>query len=200
MLLQVFFIRSLRPSEKRISIGAYDDDGTVQGAISVILEAGQYDCDWLYVHPECRGIGVGNELYDEILTLIGTTGLIYPLSASFEVSEEDMALYGFFLSRDDAEVAFSHNRFYIEPEEIMRSMRLKEKLPALLEEKDFTLLDKKEKKRVLEKIATCTVGVSPAPRTGGNLFLYIPGGTLHIPYKYTLAVASKKRLDLTQLL
>ena len=82
------------PGDRRITIGAYDEDGTVQGAVSVMLMPDQYTCDWLYVHPACRGEGVGTGLYDQVLEFIYSPGMVYPLSACFEVSDEDRDLYG----------------------------------------------------------------------------------------------------------
>lgn len=140
------------PGEKRITIGAYDDDGTIQGAVSFLLMEDQYDCDWLYVHPECRGKGVGSGLYDQIRDFIQGTGMIYPLSASFEVSEEDRDLYGFFLSEDDVIVEYSHKRFYVKPEQIAAADILKKELLTGYQVELFSELNTEQKKEVLAEL------------------------------------------------
>ena len=140
------------PGTGRITIGAYGDDGTVQGAVSVIFMTDQYTCDWLYVHPECRGRGVGNGLYDQVLEFISATGLVYPLSASFEVEDEDRELYGFFLSRDDVLVDYSHRRFYIQPEEITASDMLKKEVHTKYRMRLYAELEAESRLAVLKEV------------------------------------------------
>ncbi len=138
--------------ENRLTIGACGDDDTVQGAISVLLMEDQYDCDWLYVHPKCRGQGVANGLFDQVLDFISTTGLVYPVSASFEVTEEDRDLYGFFLSRDDVVVDYSHRRFYLQPEQIGEAEMLKKEFHTEYRKESYSVLNKEKKREVLEEI------------------------------------------------
>ena len=140
------------PGDRRITIGAYGEDGTVQGAVSMILMEDQYTCDWLYVHPECRGRGVGTGLFDQILEFIGATGIVYPLSAVFEVRDEDRELYGFFLSRDDVMVDYSHRRFYIRPEEIEASKMLKKGVHTSYKKKLYAELDAESRREIKQKV------------------------------------------------
>ncbi len=138
--------------KERVTIGAYEDDGTICGAISIILSDCQYDCDWLYVHPQRRRQGVGKGLFEETLKFISGTGMIFPLFASFEVTEEDDSLYGFFLSRSDVDVEFSHDRYYVSHESILKSSELNKKMNVRLTEKVFDELSNYEKNQVIERI------------------------------------------------
>ena len=140
------------PGERRITIGAYGEDGTVQGAISMLLMPDQYSCDWIYVHPECRGQGIGTGLFDQALDFIQATGMVYPLTAGFEVSEEDRDLYGFFLSRDDVLVDYSHRRFYIRPEEIAAADMLQKEVHTNYKKKLFTELDAEKRRELLKEV------------------------------------------------
>ena len=140
------------PGENRVTIGAYEDDGTIQGAISVILADDQYDCDWLYVHPDCRRKGIGTGLFDQVMRFIRLTGMVYPLSAAFEVSGEDRELYGFFRAREDMLVDYSHMRYYIQPEQIDAAEALKQIPRTGFRRADYSELDQKEKKKVLKSI------------------------------------------------
>ena len=115
-------------NRNRYTIGAYDDDGMVAGAISFALFDDQYEVDWLYVIPPMREMGVATGLFNEIHRYISGTGEIYPIRAEFEVTEEDMSLLGFFLSRNEMDTGFSHYRFYVSPMDMAESEGLK--LPA----------------------------------------------------------------------
>ena len=138
--------------KKRVTIGAYEDDGTVCGAVSVILSDYQYDCDWLYVHPERRRQGIGKGLFEQVMKFISGTGMIFPVSASFEVTPEDDSLYSFFLSMDDVDVEFSHGRYYASHERIAEAPELHKKMNVRLTEKEFGELSDHEKNQVIELI------------------------------------------------
>ena len=82
---------------KRVSLGAYEDDGKILGSISVRMADDEYELDWLYVVPSYRRRGVAKGLFEEITAFISEMGTM-PLTAWFEVSEDDDALYRYFLS------------------------------------------------------------------------------------------------------
>ena len=49
------------------------------------------------------------------------TGEIYPLTAQYEVSESKRTLFDFFLSVEGMYTAYSHERYYVRPEELVDS-------------------------------------------------------------------------------
>ena len=106
--------------DNRATIGAYDDGGYVLGAISYAIMGFEYEIDWLYVHPLARRNGVGLGLVDQVIKAVFGTGDLYPVTASFETSDEDNALHSFFLSCDSLTTEYSHERFYVTPEDIRR--------------------------------------------------------------------------------
>ena len=98
---------------ERISIGAGSDGGEALGAVSVVYLNCQILIDWLYVDPLARNRGIGSALIAEIIEMITKTGERYPLVARFPVTEEEDSLHRFFLSLEEFEVSFSHDRYYV---------------------------------------------------------------------------------------
>ncbi len=106
-----------------ICLGAYEEDGSVCGAISLSYDGTQYDIDWLYVAGEKRLAGVGTGLIREVKHIVAELG-VAPIRAQFDI-EEDTGLYAFFLSMDDpdftVDVAYSHNRYFSNTEDFIES-------------------------------------------------------------------------------
>ena len=113
-----------KDGDNRISIGSYREDGTILGALSFVLADNQYTIDWLYVIPETRRQGIATGLIKEFQSFMSHTGERYPVSARFSVTEEDISLHRFFLSLSGVDVAYSHDRFYVTPENIRKSAPL----------------------------------------------------------------------------
>ena len=143
---------SIYPEDGRIILGAYSDDGDIIGVISFELSDNEYNLDWLFVAPSMRGRGVAKGLLREVFRFISVTGEVYPLSAEFEVTEEDNSLYGFFLSQNDMDVSFSHLRYYVSAEELKTSHLLNKTVNIVLGEKKFFDLTGAEQNRVINEM------------------------------------------------
>lgn len=102
----------------RTTIGAYNDEGFVCGAISMEQMEDRYDIDWLFVLPAVRRRGIGTKLVTAIVDLAEYTGGL-SVQSIFE-AEDAEKLYDFFLS--DAmqeqlfEISYLCQRFYVLPE------------------------------------------------------------------------------------
>ncbi len=141
------------PSENRITLAAYKDDGTILGAVSLALAGDEYNLDWLYVLPGERGKKVATGLMDEIFKFIGATVEVYPLKASFEVDEKEESLFGFFLSEERMDTGYSHERFYVTPEELRSSQKLNREVEVEFDELYFFRQTKKEQKKLFDEIS-----------------------------------------------
>ncbi len=108
----------------RITIGAYDDDGAVCGAVSMTQASDRMDLDWIFVMPQVRRRGIGSglvaELSDYALQAEGR-----PLYCSFAADEDEgNGLYLFFVS--DAlsdcgfDVSYAYDRYIITPEALKK--------------------------------------------------------------------------------
>ena len=103
-----------------ICLGAYEEDGSVCGAIALSYDGVQYDIDWLYVVGEKRLAGVGTGLIREVKHIVAELG-VAPIRAQFDI-EEDTGLYAFFLtvclqiSIVDAVLHFGSSGFMRRPE------------------------------------------------------------------------------------
>lgn len=140
--------------KSRYSIGAYTDDGLAVGAASFVLIGNQYSLDWLYVTPDMRGQKIATGLLDEIFAFINGTGEAYPIRAEYEVSPKDRSLYGFFLSRDEFDTAFSHHRYYVYPEDLTSSAGLKKSGEINLSEKEFFSLAREYQNQYLNELSS----------------------------------------------
>ena len=112
-----------------ISLAAYEDDGTVCGAVSVSYGGNQYDVDWLYVAPERRLKKIGTGLITEIKRLVSAVG-VCPIVARIDTSV-DSGLYEFFLSISNpdllVDINYSHDRYLFKAEDFLDSPAMKEK-------------------------------------------------------------------------
>ena len=140
-------------SPERVILGCYDDDGSVLGTMSFTMTEYEYEIDWLYVVPENRRQGTASGLMKLFFDFWKKTGEIYPVRALFEVTETDASLYWFFLSVEEMDVSFSHNRYRIDHEEIAGMKDLSHDRDNVFDEQYFFELDKKEQDAVLDEIA-----------------------------------------------
>lgn len=116
------YVLPLNPiDDNRTTIGAYDDDGTVCGAVSMVQSEDLCSIDWLFVIPKMRRQGVATELVASAVELVEHMGG-FIIQSAFETEDGDDELYDFFLS--DAvhnmlfDISYIYERFYISPEEI----------------------------------------------------------------------------------
>ena len=115
--------------ENRVSLVAYEDDGTVCGAVSLSYAGYQYNVDWLYVVPERRRSKVGTGLLKEVQYMVASIG-ICPIIARFDASK-DNGLYEFFMdvSNPDmlVDVEYAFDRYNVSAEDFINSEVLKKK-------------------------------------------------------------------------
>ncbi len=142
---------NMAPGEDRIIIGAYDDDGVICGVISYAVMAYEYEVDWLYVTPNMRRRGVARGLMDELFRFIKSTGEVLPINIEFEVSEKDMDLFYFFMSIDEMNVSYSHERFYVSSRNISDSQILSKEVMLEFETTPFCSLPRSEQEELLKE-------------------------------------------------
>ncbi len=141
----------------QICLCAYDDEGVVSGAIVLGKGEAQYDLNWIFVPEPGRRKGIATGLLREAERFIGEFGLM-PLSAVYEVSEEDEAASAFFqncrLFGMAPEIAFSHERFYVKARDFYTSSHLNlEKLPKNPPDY-FIRLPVREQRLILNQISS----------------------------------------------
>ncbi len=146
------FPAAFREADNRISIGAYREDGAVLGAISFVLVDNQYDIDWLYVEAEVRRQGIATGLIRVFQDFILKTGERYPVNVRFPVTQEDVSLHRFFLSLPGADVTYSHERYFISPEDIRKSNPIHRRPTETVEVKSFFSTDDSWQQRTLQSI------------------------------------------------
>ncbi len=139
----------------RVTLGAYDEEGYVCGAVSFRLAGWQYHLDWLFVEPASRRRGIASGLLDEIYAFIRSL-TPYPLLAHFEASEEEDALHGFFLSLGKrpllCSMAYSHERYYISHDALASSPVLLKQIGAGGGQKYFFEEPERSRRKILSKI------------------------------------------------
>ena len=140
--------------KNRYTIGAINYDDLIVGAVSFVLVGNQYNIDWLYVSPSMRRQKVATKLMNEVFAFIKDTGEVYPISAEYEVSSKDFSLYGFFLSIDELDTAFSHQRYYVDSRDIASSEGLKKSGEIALTEKEFFSLPKEYQNKYLNELSS----------------------------------------------
>ncbi len=101
-----------------ICIAAADDTDHILGVICYGYDDYQVDILWLYVEPQCRRQKVATALLDKMRELMAVSGGIYPVTARFEGSDEE--LYSFFLSYEGMDVNYSHDRYVLKPKDIYK--------------------------------------------------------------------------------
>ena len=135
------------------SIVAYEDDGTVCGAVSVSRADIYYDIDWIYVTPQKRLLGIGRGLIMEVKKMVNAIGLC-PIHAIFDTSD-DNGLYEFFVSISSpdmvVDVEYSHDRYVVSVGDFVEYPALKKEHQVKYTPKYFFELDETEKNRVLGK-------------------------------------------------
>ncbi len=134
------------------AIGVYDDEGYILGAIAYRCEHFHYYVEWIFVDPAVRRQGIGSSLLRRLFTIIGGTGERYPVTCQVPFSPEEPELYDFLLSQQCADLAFSHDRYYVKSEDIRTSGELNMKCNYSLEQKLFFDLSEAEQKRILRQM------------------------------------------------
>ena len=133
----------------RISIGAYNDEGYVLGAVSLELIMVEYVIDWIYVHPEVRRQGIGAWLIQQILKAVIGIGELFPVVARYEVTEDDMQMHSFFLSCQDMTTSYSHERYYVTAKDIRGSDTLHRPVSSDLTTSLFFELQEEQQKKII---------------------------------------------------
>lgn len=141
-----------KDQDTRISIGAYQPDGGILGAMSFVLVDNQYDVEWLYVIPEARRKRVASGLIMELQKFMSYTGERYPVNARFPVTEEDVSLHRFFLSLPGVEVSYSHERFFVTSEDVKRSKPIHRGTPGNAKLEKFFDAREDYQKRMLNSL------------------------------------------------
>jgi len=144
--------KELLSTSTRFSIGAFDEEGNVLGAVSFTIFEYQYEVDWLYVEPEMRRKKIGTHLMDRVIAVATDTMEAYPISAHF-TDENENALYAFFVSYDKMDINYSHERFVVAPEEIVNSPLLHSRLKENYDKRKFFAEDNKSQRNVLNYLA-----------------------------------------------
>ena len=111
----------LKANGNRVSLGAVNEDGEILGGISFTFANFRYDIDWLYVEEAARRQGVGAGLVRQVIKFANNTGEIYPIACRFDVSDTDKELHSFFISLDEMEVDYSHERYFITTKDVVAS-------------------------------------------------------------------------------
>jgi len=106
---------------QRVAVAAVDEKDRVLAAISYIVINFEYVIDWLFVEPQIRRQGVGTYLINQVLSSVVQSGDIMPVTARFEFKEDGNALHTFFLSCQALNTTYSHERYYVTPDEIKSS-------------------------------------------------------------------------------
>lgn len=144
----------------RISIGCYDSQGYVLGAVSFVLLNDQIDVDWLFVDPQVRRQGVATKLMDRVIAFSSDTMEFYPMSAKYCMYEDNMPIHEFFVTYSKMDVTYSHERFLVKARDIALSpalhKRIKNKLtpklffnePPAMQKKILALMEKNGKFQV----------------------------------------------------
>lgn len=142
------------PEKNRYTLGAYNDEGVVAGAISFYLAKDRYEIDWLYVAPSMRRRGAATILLNQIYLFIRDTGEIYPIHAQYEVTEKELSLYGFFLSRTEMDTSFSHDRYYVSPQKLRAVFGHKVSLENGIEDRNFFSLQSGMQNMIISEMAS----------------------------------------------
>lgn len=117
-------------TENRVAVAAIDEEGNILGCISYILSDMEYIIDWLYVEATVRRKGVGTSLIKEVINAVTYTGLVYPIVARFEYSSDNTELYSFFSSIEMMSTEYSHDRYYLNAQNLKDATAIHSKSDA----------------------------------------------------------------------
>ena len=115
------FPNTLDIIDTRVAVACVNEDDFILGAVSYQVVGSEYVIDWLYVEPDARRQGVGTYLLDQVLKAVANSGEILPVTAQFEFREDDDELHTFFLSCQIMNTTYSHDRYYVSPDEVKAS-------------------------------------------------------------------------------
>ena len=140
------FPDAIELTDARVAVAAVDDEEEViLGAVSYKVVGYEYVIDWLFVEPQVRRQGVGTYLINEVLRAVAQSGELLPVTASFEIGEEDDGLRAFFVSCELLTTSYSHERYYVSPEEMKGSDALHKS--AKTEHKIVNFFDQSEREQ-----------------------------------------------------
>ena len=135
------------------SIVAYEDDGSVCGAISVSRGDIYYDIDWLYVVPERRLRGIGRGLIWEVKRMVESIGRC-PVHALFDATL-DNGLFEFFMSISErnlfVDVEYAYDRFIVPVEDFLGSPAIKKEHKLKYKPSPFFKLEPYMRNKLLTK-------------------------------------------------
>ncbi len=131
------------------AFGVYDDEGHVLGALAYRCENFHYYVEWIFVDPAVRRQGIGSSLLRRLFTIIGGTGERYPVTCQVPFSKEEPDTYYFLLAQQCADLAFSHDRYYLKGEEIRTTEELYKQFNLVLEQQLFFDLNEQEQEKIL---------------------------------------------------
>lgn len=106
---------------ERVAVAAVDEEDRVLASISYRVINFEYVIDWIFVEPDFRRQGIGSYLINQVLSAVMQSGSIMPVTARFEFKEDGEALHTFFLSCQAMNTSYSHERYYVTPDEIKSS-------------------------------------------------------------------------------
>ncbi len=195
---------SIEMTPNRVVIAAYDEEEVVLGAISFLLKNYMYVIDWIYVEPDFRNQGIGKALVDEVIRFTQHAEGQFPLTAQFEYSEDDKEMHDFFLSNPVMETEYSHERYYLKPEDIKNMNAIKKSnidgidlkhffdkpmqeqfsiLDMLSNDEEFTVMDyEKWKSECVPELCLC---VNVKDNLTNLIFIReLPDGNLELSYLY----------------
>ena len=198
------FPSELNLSDTRVAVAAVDDEDFILGAISYEVVNYEYHIDWLFVEPSYRRMGIGTFLIDQVLRAVMQTGERLPVTARFELEEDNEELYFFFLSNPNMTLSYSHERYYVNNESIRSSSILHRAINTTVKRVPFFKKTINEQKSILHMLSQketytvtdydrwkegCVHELCQCVYVNNNLVDLIfmkklPGGNLELSYLY----------------
>ncbi len=154
------YFKSLIPSDlirgdSRL-IGSVDEDGYPEGMLLYRVSGFIIDILHIEVYEELRGLGIGSDLIDVLLTYISDAGMPFVIQAVYGVGEDfedGEAAHAFFESIEDFEVVSGGKYCTVTSHTLWNSKRLKLLSDFDCSIKSYTELTKKESKKLLAYLA-----------------------------------------------
>lgn len=135
----------------RVTLGAYDDDGYIRGAISYRGLFDEADIDWIFVEPSSRRTGIATGLVNEVIKAVETTEFS-PIVARFE--EDDVSgLFSFFISMEELNVNFSHNRYVTQTTDLDTVVSAHSRLKKHIRQERFFDQPEYRQRKILSELA-----------------------------------------------
>ncbi len=129
--------KDMASTDVRFSVGAYDDEKNVLGAVSYTMIDYQYEVDWLYVEPQARRRKIATHLMDKVISFASETLEIFPITVHYSSSGEGDPIHEFFMFYGKMDVSYSHERYLIRAKDIPLSPFLHKNLKMRHDRKKF---------------------------------------------------------------